>query len=272
MAGSDTGTPVALVTGASSGIGRATAQLLSKSGYRVFGTSRAPAADRDGAVEMLPLEVTSDESVAACVAAVSARTGGRADVLVSNVGTGILGAAEESTADEVRALFDVNVFGGVRVTNAVLPLMRSRGTGRIVVMSSAGGVSSVPFAGYYCATKHALEAYAEALRIELRPLGIAVTVIAPGPVSTPAGDRAWRPKVAIPAYAPDRDRLTALFVDGIRKGISPDRVAATVLTAVRAAWPKPRYRVGASSWATSFFRSVLPASVFEAGVRMLVRR
>ncbi len=262
--------PVVLVTGATAGIGQATARLLARNGYRVFGTGRRPTSASIDGYELIPLDVTSDESVAACVGAVEAATGGRIDVLVNNVGTGILGAAEEATADEVRALFEVNFFGAVRMTNAVLPLMRARRAGTIVTMSSAGGVAAVPFAAYYCATKFALEAWMEALRLELRPLGIAATVIAPGTVSTAAGDKAMRPARPIDAYSPTKDKLVEKYVEGIRAGMDPAKVAATILAVVRTKWPKPRYRVGGQSKAVSLLRTLLPTAWFQAGVRRAV--
>lgn len=261
---------VVLITGATSGIGQATARLLAGRGYRVFGTSRRPAADRVDGYELLPLEVTSDESVRKCVGAVAERTGGRVDVLVNNVGTGILGAAEESSACQVTRLFDVNVFGAVRMTNAVLPLMRSRGTGLVVTMGSTGGVASIPFAGFYCATKHALEAYSQALRLEVEPFGVRVTLIAPGPVSTPAGDTAMRADRTLDAYAPDRERASGEFVRAIRNGMDPGKVAETIAKVIEADRPKPRYIVGAQSWAVTLLRGVLPSRAFEAGVRRMI--
>ena len=114
-----------LITGATSGIGRATAELLTSQGYRVFGTGRHPTAARLDGFQLLPLDVTMNESVTACVAEVKRQTGGQLDVLINNVGTGILGAAEESSAEQVRQLFEINFFGAVRMTNAVLPMPAS---------------------------------------------------------------------------------------------------------------------------------------------------
>ena len=259
--------PVAVVTGATSGIGQASARALASAGYRVFGTGREPANEMDHGVELLPLEVTSDESVTAFAREVARRAGGRVDFLLSNVGTGILGAAEESTASEVEKLFEVNVFGAVRVVNAFLPAMRARESGTVAIMSSAGGIAAVPFAAYYCATKFALEGYAEGLRQELRPFDVAVTVIAPGAVSTPAGEKAMTPAHKIDAYNPRKDKLLAKYVKGINGGMSPQKVAAVVVAAARAKWPKPRYRVGGQSKAVSALRTLLPTGVFEAGVR-----
>ena len=263
---------VVLVTGASSGIGRATATLLAGRGYRVFGTSRHPAGPTLDGYEMVPLEVTSDESVAACVREVADRTGGRIDVLVNNVGTGIVGAAEESSAEQAETLFRVNFFGAVRMTNAVLPLMRERKIGRIINMSSSGGVASVPFAGYYCATKHALEAYTAALRHELEPLGLSATVVAPGTVDTPAPEKSIRPDRPLEAYVGAREKASADYTRAIHKGMGPARVARTILDILRTARPKPRYTVGGQSIAVSLLRRLLPNGLFEAGVRTVTRR
>src|SRR3954468_23393306 len=150
---------VALVTGASSGIGEAGARALGDAGFTVYGTSRRGVAggERDGGV-VLPLDVTDDESVAAAVREVLARSG-RIDVLVNNAGLGIAGAAEESSIEQARALFDTNVFGSIRMTRAVLPQMREQGSGRIINVSSVLGLVPAPFAALYASTKHAIEGY-----------------------------------------------------------------------------------------------------------------
>jgi len=258
---------VVLVTGATSGIGRATAELLASRGYRVFGTSRDPAGKAAQGFELVPLDVTSDESVAACVATVTWRTGGRVDVLVNNAGTGVLGAAEEVTPGEAIRLFQVNLFGVMRMTSAVLPLMRARRSGTVINLSSSGGLATAPFAGLYCATKHALEAYTAALRHELRPLGVAATVVAPGPVSTPAGDTAARAEKRIPEYAGRRAKADETYTRAIRGGMDPARVARAVLRVVRAKRPNARYPVGLQARATGAARALLPPSAFEAAVR-----
>jgi NAD(P)-dependent dehydrogenase (short-subunit alcohol dehydrogenase family) len=256
-----------LITGATSGIGRATAQLLASEGYRVFGTGRSPPAAHLDGFEVLTLEVTSNESVAACVAEVQRQTDARLDVLVNNVGTGILSAAEESSAEQVRQLFEINFFGAIRMTNAVLPMMRARQHGCVILLSSAGGVASVPFSGYYCATKHALEAYGEALRLELEPFSIRVAIVAPGTVSTLAGDKAMQPDRPIAEYEPLRKKTTDKYVRAIHQGMPPERVAATIARIIRSSKPKPRYTVGAQSGAVAAMKSWLPARVFEAGVK-----
>jgi short-subunit dehydrogenase len=259
-----TGQPVVLVTGASSGIGKATAELLSREGFRVFGTSRRPQGKSANGFELLPLEVASDESVARCVESVLQASRGQIDVLVNNAGTGIFGAVEEVSADEARRLFEVNFFGVMRMTTAVLPHMRSRRSGRIITMSSSGGLASLPFAGIYCATKFALEAYTAALYHEVRPFGIAASAVAPGPVSTSAGDTAMRAERVIEEYSPRRQRVDAIGVRHIRNGIDPARVARTILRVIRARKPRPRYSVGMQARATSLGRRLLPPLAFEA--------
>lgn len=263
--------PSVLVTGATSGIGRATAELLSQQGYRVFGTGRHPSETQRNGVQLLPLEVTSNESVAACVAEVKRRTNEQLDVLINNVGTGILGAAEESSAEQVRQLFEINFLGAVRMTNAVLPIMRSRQQGCILMLSSAGGIASLPFSGYYCATKHALEAYSEALRLEVEPFHIRVSTVAPGTVSTEAGDKALRPDQPIAYYEPARSKNTDKYVRAIHNGMAPERVAETILQILRSRNPKPRYTVGSQSAIVSAMKGWLPARVFEAGLRRVAK-
>jgi NAD(P)-dependent dehydrogenase (short-subunit alcohol dehydrogenase family) len=146
----------AIVTGASMGIGRATAEALAAKGFTVFGTSRRPTNMTPRHVSMLACDVTDEASVNAMIAAVLSRTG-RIDVLVNNAGLGLMGGAEESSIAQVQALFDVNVYGVMRLTNAVLPIMRQGGAGRIINISSVLGLIPAPYSAHYSATKHALE-------------------------------------------------------------------------------------------------------------------
>ena len=262
---------VILITGATSGIGKASAELLAARGYRVFGTSRNPTGKGPKGFELVQLDVTIDASVSACVAEIAGLTGDRIDVLVNNSGTGIVGAAEEVSADEAARLFQINLFGVMRMTSAVLPLMRARRSGTIINMSSSGGIASVPFAGLYCATKHALEAYTAALRHELWPLGVAATVVAPGPVATPAGDSAARAATAFADYAKRRARADTLYTRAIRAGMDPVRVARTILRVVRTRKPRPRYPVGLQARTTGAARKLLSPSGFEKVIRWGLR-
>src|SRR5215207_1362176 len=159
---------IALVTGASSGIGEAAAERLAKAGYKVYGTSRRGAQAGKQSFEMLPLDVTSDQSVEAAVSEVMRRDG-RIDLLVNNAGFGVApGGAEESSIDQARAIFETNFFGLVRMTRAVLPHMREQRSGRIINMSSVLGFLPMPYGALYAATKHAVEGYSESLDHELR--------------------------------------------------------------------------------------------------------
>src|SRR2546423_5278345 len=165
---------VAVVPGASSGIGEAAAQELVGAGFTVYGTSRTAAVgeERDRVV-FVPLDVTDDESVADAVREVLGRSG-RIDLLVNNAGHGITGAAEESSIEQARALFDTNLFGSMRMTRAVLPHMRERAGGRIINVSSVVGLIPVPFMSLYASSKHALEGYSESLDHEVREYGVRV--------------------------------------------------------------------------------------------------
>src|SRR5215831_16746314 len=176
---------VILITGASSGVGQSTARLLSQKGYRVFGTTRNPAsAEAIPTVEMLALDVRSDDSVAACVKAVANRVG-RIDVLVNNAAYELAGAIEEISLDEAKAQFETNFFGVLRMVKAVLPSLRQQKQGQIINVSSLSGVSSIPFMGLYSASKFALEGYTEALRLEVAPLNIRVSLTEAGFLKTP---------------------------------------------------------------------------------------
>ena len=161
----------AIVTGASSGIGEATAERFAEAGYRVFGTSRRAASAGQRSFEMLTLDVTSDQSVEAAVREV-VRRAGRIDVLVNNAGFGVAPAgAEESSIEQAQSIFDTNFFGVVRMTRAVVPEMRQQGAGRIINIGSVLGFLPMPYGALYAATKHAVEGYSESLDHELRTTG-----------------------------------------------------------------------------------------------------
>src|SRR5207344_1189963 len=175
---------IALVTGASSGIGEATAKRLAAAGYKVYGTSRRRALPDQRNFEMLPLDVTSDESVAAAVSELIRREG-RIDLLVNNAGFGVApGGAEESSIEQAKAVFETNLFGLLRMTRAVLPHMRRQGSGRIINIGSVLGFLPMPYGALYAATKHAIEGYSESLDHELRTRGIRVSVIEPAYTKT----------------------------------------------------------------------------------------
>src|SRR5438093_1435027 len=198
---------VALVTGASSGIGEATAERLAAAGYTVFGTSRRAAPAGARSFEMLTLDVTSDASVEAAVDEVMRRAG-RIDVLVNNAGFGVAPAgAEESSIEQAQSIFDTNFFGIVRMTRAVLPHMRKQGAGRIINIGSVLGLLPMPYGALYAATKHAIEGYSESLDHELRTRGIRVSVIAPAYPNTPFDANFLQPDAKLDAYRAARAPL-----------------------------------------------------------------
>lgn len=174
---------VALVTGASSGIGQATAELLAAHGFTVFGTSRTPTQDQRS-YTWLPLDVRSDDSVQAAVQSLLAQAG-RIDLLVNNAGYVQYGAIEESSVADAQAQLDTNLFGVIRMLKAVLPVMRQQGSERILNISSVVGHVTAPYGGLYATSKFALEGLSEALSEEVRPFGVSVSLIEPGYVNTP---------------------------------------------------------------------------------------
>src|SRR6266540_56603 len=234
-----------LVTGASSGIGQATAQLLAQQGYTVFGTARKPAAAMSNGVTMVALDVRSDDSVRACVDRVLTQAGG-IDVLVNNAGYSLMGAAEETSVTEAKAQLETNFFGVVRMVNAVLPAMRKAHKGKVINIGSLAGITAIPFGAFYTASKFAIEGYTEALWHELRPLGINVSVIEPGFVHTKIGEGTQIAAVSLGAYDSVRKRATAALTRHVAAGISPDAVATTVLRAIKSRSPSLRYRVAAA--------------------------
>lgn len=256
---------VALITGASSGIGLATAKALQQAGYRVFGTSRRAVASADG-ITMLTCDVTDEVSVKNTVAEVL-KQAGRIDLLVNNAGIGLLGGAEESSTAQAQALFDVNVFGITRVTNAVLPTMRSQGKGRIVNMSSVLGLIPSPYNALYAATKHAVEGYSESLDHELRTFGIRVVLVEPGFTRTSFEESITRPDQPFAVYDSVRADMAALMRNGVNAGDAPEVVASTVLKAATEATPGRRYTAGKLAHQVSFMRRFLPEGMVDKNLR-----
>lgn len=257
---------VALVTGASSGIGRATADVLLSAGYRVFGTSRRGAAENSGGIAMLACDVTDDASVAKMVDDVLAKAG-RIDLLVNNAGMGLFGGAEESSITQAQALFDVNVFGVFRVTNAVLPTMRRQAKGRIVNLSSVQGFIPAPYFALYASTKHAIEGYSESLDHELRPFGIRVSLVEPAYTRTSFEGNLAAPDQLLDVYDSARAGMTMAVRKAMEKGDAPEVVAKTVLAAATDPAPKRRYAAGKMARQVSLLRRFVPASAFDKSLR-----
>jgi len=264
---------IAIVTGASSGIGEATAEQLAKAGYKVYGTSRRGAHGAGGkrTFQMLALDVTSDESVAAAVSEVL-RIEGNIDLLVNNAGFGVSpAAAEESSIEQAQAIFDTNFFGMVRMIRAVVPHMRQRGTGRIINISSVLGFVPMPYMALYSATKHAVEGYSESLDHELRTLGIRVSLIEPAYIKTGFDANQLQPDEALDEYQDLRAGLDRRVKEALEGADGPEVVAQTVVQAALATTPKVRYTSGTLAGRLRFLRRFAPAALVEAGVRKDLR-
>jgi len=257
---------VAVVTGVSSGIGRATASELQARDYRVFGTVRAPAAELPEGVERVVVDVRDEASITAGVSEVLEKAG-RIDVLVNNAGTSILGAIEETETEQARALFDVNFFGAVRMTQAVLPAMRAQRSGRIIFVSSVVGFLPAPFMGFYAASKHALEGYAESLDHEVRGLGVRALLVEPGYMKTRLDVNSSQATRSIQDYAAARERVSAGINAGVSSGGDPALVARAIAEAAVAPRPRLRYPVGKGAGTLARLRNWLPAALFDRGFR-----
>ena len=262
---------IALVTGASSGIGEATAERLAKAGYKVYGTSRRGAQAGRRSFEILPLDVTSDESVEAAVGEVIRRHG-RIDLLVNNAGFGVAPAgAEESSLGQARSIFETNFFGLVRMTRAVVPHMRRQGSGRIINIGSVLGFLPMPYGALYAATKHAVEGYSESLDHELRTRGIRVSVIEPAYTKTPFDAHLMEPDAKLDEYGEARAGVSKRVDEVMATAEPPGVVADTVLTAANAARPKIRYAAGRLANRLRLLRRFAPSGVVDAGIRKDLR-
>ncbi len=263
-------TKTALVTGASSGIGEATAQRLAVAGYRVYGTSRRAARGDQRAFEMLSLDVTSDESVEAAVRDL-VRLEGRIDLLVNNAGFGVAPAgAEESSIEQARSIFDTNFFGIVRMTRAVLPHMRLQRSGRILNIGSVLGFLPMPYGALYAATKHAIEGYSESLDHELRTRGIRVSVIEPAYTKTQFDANLLEPDSKLDEYGEVRAALSKRLRELMAAADEPGVVADVVLRAASAARPRLRYTAGPVASRLRLLRRFAPG-VMDAGIRRDLR-
>jgi len=256
----------ALVTGAATGIGRATAEALQKAGYRVFGTSRRAVAEKSNGITLLTCDVTDEASVAKLVEEVLAKAG-RIDLLVNNAGVGLPGGAEESSIAQAQTLFDVNVFGVLRVTNPVLPTMRRQGKGRIINLSSLLGLIPSPYNALYASTKHAIEGYSESLNHELRTFGIRVALVEPGFTRTAFEENLTKPDRPLAVYDLVRAGMGAQMRKAVKAGDAPEVVADMVVKAATAAVPRRRYAAGKMARRVSILRRFVPESAFDKSLR-----
>lgn len=258
---------VALVTGASAGIGRACADRLAGGGWSVTGASRRGTASPSW--QGLVMNVDDDAAVRAGVAELEQRHG-RIDALVAAAGWGVAGAAEHTTVDEAKAQFDTNFWGCVRVVQAVLPIMRRQASGRIVLLSSIGGVIGIPFQAFYSASKFALEGFAEAAAYEVASFGVHITLVQPGNIRTDF--TASRQMAGASADDPIYETALAKAVGNMERdeinGASPQLVADIVYRVLRARRPPRRVSVGKSSERVGLLaKRLLPYRAFEAAAK-----
>jgi len=255
-----------LITGASAGIGWACAEVLQSAGWAVTGASRRGTAP--AGCDGLVMDVDDDESVRAGVAGMLARRG-RIDALVAAAGWGLAGAAEQTAVAEAKAQLETNFWGCVRVVQQVLPSMRASGGGRIVLVSSLGGLIAIPFQAFYTASKFALEGFGEALAYEVAPFGVHVTLVEPGNISTDfTGSRRTATAATGPLYGAAFTKALGVMERDEANGAP----AATVATAVRRVLdaPHPPRRVSAGKPAERvglLAKRLLPFRLFQAGAR-----
>jgi NAD(P)-dependent dehydrogenase (short-subunit alcohol dehydrogenase family) len=269
-----------LITGATAGIGRHAALHLARAGHRVFATGRKPAALAALAVEAagtkletLELDVTRADSIEAAREEIAARTKGHGlDVLVNNAGYGLMGPLEEITDQDLRAQYDTNVFGLVAMLRAFVPQMRARGFGRVINVSSMGGRVTFPFMGAYNSTKYAVESLSDALRMELAPFGVSVSLIEPGAIKSDFADRAMgttRPLTGSP-YAPilaNADRMKKQFE---ATEVGPECVSRAIEKAATARRPRARYVAPGRTILALLMMRLLPTSWTDALLRIAV--
>lgn len=262
---------IALVTGASSGIGEITAQYLVNAGYTVYGTSRRSTQTAEQAVKMIALDVTRDDSVEQVINEVI-RLHGRIDLLVNNAGFGLAPAgAEESSIEQAQAIFDTNFFGIVRMVRAVVPHMRQQQSGRIINIGSVLGFLPMPYMALYAASKHAVAGYSESLDHELRTWGIRVSVVEPAYTKTQFEANFLQPDAKLDEYDAIRLAVANRLSEVLNSADQPSVVAETVVKVARSEQPKLRYTAGKLAARLKLLRRFAPAQLMDAGVRKDLR-
>ncbi len=270
---------VVLVTGASSGIGRETAILLAKTGHVVYGAARRleklKELSKYGVIPLV-LDVTKDYSCQNAFQQILDQQG-TLDILINNAGYGSYGAVEDVPLTEAQRQLDVNVFGAIRLTQMVLPLFRRQHRGRVIMISSIAGRVTGPFGGWYHASKYALEALSDALRMETAGQGIWVSIVEPGLVRTP-----WGHIAADHLAAASRRGPYAKLAEQATRGIhrlydkkwltSPADVAKTIFLAVNAAQPQARYLCGKDAYLLLALRTLLPTGIYDLAARWVMKK
>lgn len=255
---------VVLVTGASSGIGKSVAIFLQEKGYKVFGTSRNPKNVNDFSFELIALDVLKVETIQKAVDYILQKEG-RLDVLVNNAGMGITGPIEDTPTDEMRAVFNTNLFGAVDVMKAVLPQMRKQKSGTIINVTSIAGYMGLPFRGLYSASKGALELITEATNMEVKGFGINVVNVAPGDFATNiAAGRYHTPVYKNSAYKENYQANLDLMDAHVDGGMNPIEMAKTIYKIINTESPKIHYKVGGFMEKFSIvLKRILPDKMYQ---------
>jgi NAD(P)-dependent dehydrogenase (short-subunit alcohol dehydrogenase family) len=259
---------VVLITGASAGFGREIADLLARSGYTVYGTSRRP--QTNTSYPMLTLDVRSDSSVRECVDKVLSCES-RIDVLINNAGYVLHGPAEEASLEQAKDQFETNFFGAVRMTKAVLPAMRKQRAGKIINISSLAGRIAAPGHAFYAASKFALEGYTESLHYELKAFNIPCVLVEPGFFKTSLHAATVHAEDRKPDYDPLREILNPLFEKNVLAGQNPARVAQLVKKIIEKKSPTHRHPIGPGAPWVTWCKALLPQKLFAWSVRKFYR-
>ncbi len=269
---------VVLITGASSGIGRKTALRLIREGYIVYGAARRAAEMKvlaDAGGHVLTMDITREEDIADAVNQI-VREQGKIDILINNAGYAIYGSVEETSLEDARRQFDVNLFGLARLTQLVLPHFRKQGSGIIMNISSMGGKIYTPLGAWYHASKHALEGWSDCLRLETKPFGIKVIIIEPGIIATEFNDVYTRPMIERSGKGPYANLAKSVEKATLEYGkpgaSSPaDLIAGVIAGAIRDEHPKTRYRAGKMAKLMISIRKFFGDRVFDRAVMSQVR-
>lgn len=253
-----------MITGASTGLGKSLAEILSSRAYSVYGTSRNPGSTEGLTYLMLPLDLADAEGIRAAVETVLEKEG-RIDVLINNAGIGMAGPLEQVRIENVEKVFDTNVFGLLRVCQAVLPGMRRKGSGKIINISTIGSVVGLPYRGVYCASKSAVDMLSETMRLEVGPFGVEVCSVRAGDIRTSIADRRIMDyDAADPAYKETFERVAEAIDREVDQGMPPDEVAERVAQLLERQSLPPTLSVGKSIQRASIMaKRLLPARWFE---------
>lgn len=269
---------VILITGASSGIGKATAHTLLKEGHTVYCSARTVEKMQDlkkHGGKLLAMDVTQHQTLERGVRTILKREG-RIDVLINNAGFGLYGTVEETSIDDARYQFEVNLFGLARLTQLLLPHMRKQKNGTIVNISSVAGKIYTPLGAWYHASKHAVEGWSDCLRLEVKPFGINVVLIEPGLINTAFGDVLMQPMLIRSGKGPYKKlarRVAHATHESYKKGngSQPSVIADTISRALRARHPKTRYAAGKLAKPILFLRRWLPDRWFDRAIMARVK-